>query len=161
MELPTEIQDLISKTLPEATAKEMKKFIENAEETVCELALSRNANKNLQDAVAGLKEEIARLRVFEEQAKWLNDKEKNLAILADEVSEQQKNLEVKELEIRLDAATNSNAEILRLVDKVFGHPSVRVETSRAVKADIDQYGNPIYASPNYVVDTETTTKGKD
>ena len=156
-----QIQEVISRNLPEATALEMKKFIEEAEET--------------KDSLELLEEKLsASLVVNKDQQEFINilqrdlDSHENLRILLEAQEVQEEVLRVKEqsldyliLEVKLECAEQRNKELFSLVEKVFGHPSVTVSKNSSVPVPVSGGGEYAgYVHTQDVNEVTTTTEGK-
>jgi len=161
MDITAELQAVITKSLPEATANEMKRFIEEANATSINLEKANYKIEELNSHVQKMEKEINRLKTFEQKDVDLQMKEKALAAKSLELEEKERNQKMAILETKLDMVNKGQEQIVRLVEKVFGHPSVTVSTSRQVQQRVDEYGNPRYLPTEYLNDSTVTTQSKD
>ena len=164
--LEQDLQEAIKKNLPAQAAGELKKFIEEAEETKIELAdkqeLLKNTRENLENERKVNQEMAAKLITQQEM-----DKREQACTKREEevtIRERDIKLELAQNEINMLNAKNQNTH--ELVSKVFGHPSVTVNNSstREVMGQVDEYGNTVY-NPNRdtLIDSEIvkTTHSKE
>lgn len=130
MSLDKQIEDLISKSLPEIEAQNLRKYIEQAESDKTNLELARE-----------------RVRVFEDMIK---EKDKELIVLKDlkidkdnlEKDKQQLirdkvDFEVLKLQKELEYEKISNSKIFSLVDKIFSNNTIRKSVTESVAIPVD------------------------
>lgn len=152
--LEKDMKKLVAEHMPEMVAKQMKEFIEQAELNKSLLTTAKEKNAELTKEVEALK----KLQLFEFS---LNDRETALNARQKDLDEREHKLDMKILEVKLEMETASNAKVMGLVDKVFGHPRVTINNSKIRNWDEDdpQYpGNTKYRSDNT---SETITKTED
>lgn len=165
--LKNQMLELVKENLPEATAGEMKKYIESAEATKKELTKAEKKISILENAIKEA-EKVAKLEreikesleeVIKETAEKIADVEEREKILIKGESE----LENKLLRIELDCAYNSSNQIMSLVEKVFGHPSVTVTNTKTTPnpPTKDQYGYEQYQIDTIETEIKTTRSEKE
>lgn len=130
METIAEIQEIIAKNLPETTAGIMKEFITKAEETRHALVSAEETIEskdndifNLHVKINKLKEQVSEIDDVKKRDKVLIKQEEALRI-------RERDLKLEIAEIRLANANDRNNKIEQLVEKVFWHPSVSVNTHK-------------------------------
>ena len=154
MNLTKEVQEAIARNLSSATASELKKFIEEGQKAI--------------DQIVSLHEKIAKqTQELDEQSKIIISlkemisAEETLAKREITVRDFERKLDNEILKIRLGESERRNNELFKLVDKVFGHPSVTISKTGtmpvAVAGNKDCCG---FAEQGSISETTTTTEGK-
>lgn len=164
--LKSQMLELVKANLPEATAGEMKKYIESAEETKKQLSMCEKKVVKLEKYIidsekdADTEREAKKLLelVIKEGAAKIEEVEAREIIL----KESERMLENTILKTELKCAHSSNDQVVRLVEKVFGHPSVTVTNmkSTSLPQPPDQYGNSQYLPDALENQTTITTPEK-
>jgi hypothetical protein len=160
LKLHEDVAESIRKNLPEVAAAELKKFIDEAQKTAQRLAIKENELKVASAKVGELTNQLSEHRTLDEKLK--------------EIETKNKDLEARELALRLSTADNkalvaegrlaSAMEVMGLVfrnqtisQSILGTVPVAVEGQKA-----NQYNpcsSPGYVAPGEVRQTvETTTK---
>jgi len=161
-----EMQELIAKNLPAATAGAMKDFIEESEEVKLNLKESLEKNIIKDKSIDSLLREAALLNGKIEKFEDFNKREKELDGREISIADRERNIKLQIIEIQLSVTQASLATTERLVEKVFGHPSVTVTNSKNVYTPImHNQGNGCgeYQSGSSTTNTEetkTTTETK-
>ena len=161
-DLTKEMQKIIEENLPAATAGVMKSYIEEAEVTKQNLA---EADKTIEAQIKNItlkEDEIRALKRELEGAKNQLQEQDELKSAQEALSIRERDLQLEIANIRLQSADDRNATVERLVDRVFGHPSVTVSTYKDVMVPIEG-GNGCsgYAhKENGVTESQTTTQSK-
>lgn len=131
--LITEIQKLVQQHLPEATAGELKKFIQEAEFVKEEL---KEVKQQLQEITTDRDYQKQQfMELYQQRAKWfaLEDKEQ-------ELKKREEAIEKTILEIQLKSSQESLSKVYNLVEIVFKNPRLTYSESSNVPYR-DQYGN--------------------
>lgn len=124
-----EINKIISENLPEMAAKEMKKFIEEAETLKGGHSVQASYIKELRTDLQTMHEKFdkANAKVIAQDA--LAEREKKCTEREAEIANDQRSLDNKILETKLEYTERNNEKLFTLVGKVFGHPNVTVNSS--------------------------------
>lgn len=150
-----QIQDVIKQNLPEATAKQMSTFIQEAEADKVRLTSLERESQTQMNTINRQQTEISELKDLVKKEEVLIEKENDLT-----KREQALNLQIAE--IKLDEALKRNESIENLVSKVFGHPSVTVCNSRDVytPVPVNDQGMTGVVQRDQVFESTTTTENK-
>ena len=150
-----DIQDAISKNLPEATATYLEKYISDSESLKVRIKditeLSDTLRRELNDKNALISRHDS-LDAFEVKLKnkeiELNDKERGI--------------DLHTAKIKLEETTNCHIKIMQLVETVFGHPSVTISnnSTRQIMKNENEY-NDRDTQTLYDSNTTTTAQGKE
>lgn len=148
--LTQEMQDLITKNLPEATAGEMRKYLDEAERTKAQLIAKISAHERLQADYDKQAERLKAEDYLATRSAELDAKEKELKAQTDELFKQTCRNEAAVLTARLEATH-------RAFDTVFKVPAVRTEVQKQVvlPVAVNPQGQPFY--PITQAATEVTT----
>jgi hypothetical protein len=164
-DLSQQINELVKEKLPEATANEMRKFIEEAKqdkiilkEKIQEIESYKKTNKELNKVIDEYKTKDQAYNQMGEMARKVTGRE-------NAVEKRENTLELTLAKMELEYCSNSNQNILNLTSKVFGHPSVTVTNRRenVIPQKTDEYGNSLYTPTETLIskDRKTTTVEKD
>jgi hydroxylamine reductase (hybrid-cluster protein) len=156
-DITKELRDIIEKALPAQTANAMADFIEEAEATKEKLRQTEELLDAAQHSLAEKDEEIATLNDDIHEATLIINTRKALEEREEAVALRERDLNLTLAETRLEMTMASMATVERLVEKVFGHPSVTVSTSRNVAVPCESNG---YLSRESEDEVTTTTQGK-
>ena len=157
-----ELLSVIEKNLPAAAAGLMKDFIEDAESNKEKLKKQEKIISKLQDTITELQEELKDSHKLIRKQEEVDRLKQSLAALDTTLSERERNIDVTLLQLKLKMMTDRNERIERLVDKVFGHPSVTVSSCKDVVVPVpggDSYAGYVHRESS-LAETVTTTKGK-
>lgn len=164
MSIEEQIEKLVAANLPEATANEMRKFIEEAAETKREYESILKINKKLNEQIGNQAKKINELsdKVAHE---WdIRQREKALDEKTLDLETRERDLEMTVMQTKLEAQTEEKKTVISLVNKVFGVPTVTVTNSKDadVVTPIDGGNHGGYAQKDQVssFETETTTVDK-
>lgn len=160
--LTEEMQAVIEKSLPAATAGAMRDFISEAEATKAALEAAEKDFIELEKLSEVLRDDNKKLQSMIESQESLDATLQEVLKLKEEVAVRERDIELIILKSSLAAANERNVVVERLVDKVFGHPSVTVRTSKDVVFPVDgSQGSCGYAHrENSVMESQTTTESK-
>lgn len=152
MDLDQKIIQAIKDSLPEVAANELKEFIATSQEEHEELISLREENKQYS-------EEIQRLRNVEREYELriavLNTRESDLNNRNKEITKKELEADRDKAVYEAEEAKKRTADIMHLVERVFGHPSVQISRSSSVPIVKDWMIQSAYGS-----DTETRTETK-
>lgn len=157
-----DIRKIIAENLPATTAGVMSDYITEAERTKDDLAAAgikitaQEVEMKIKNStIEKLKEQVSEINVYK-------TRDMEVAKMAEELRIEKRDIDLKIALIELDAANDRNDKIEQLVEKVFGHPSVTVSTSKIKPLMPDENGNTPYLEGRTMVETEdtTTTKSK-
>ena len=157
-----ELLSVIEKNLPAATAGVMKDFIADAENNKAKLKKQEKTISELQDTITKLQEELKGSHKLIRKQEEVDKLKQSLATLDTTLSERERNIDVTLLQLKLEMMTDRNERIERLVDKVFGHPSVTVSSCKDVALAVPGGGScaGYVHKESSLAETVTTTKGK-
>jgi hypothetical protein len=158
-----EMQELIAKNLPAATAGAMSDFIKDAEKTKEELEKANGDLEIFGIKMSDLNRRFSDLKSKVQDQAFIDQKLEELRSLEEKVSEREKNLDLRIVEIRLECAENRNSKVESLVEKVFGHPSVSVSSykSKPLVCDPGNGCAQYETGRTFEDETKTTTKSKN
>lgn len=161
MNITEELQKVIVKSLPEATANEMRTFIEDAEQTKIKLGEEKKANTSLNDLVTKHRKTIETLEKLVETGEKLDQYDRDLTIRSNKIDAREQKLDMILLETKLEAMTSEKETVISLVNKVFGVPTVTVNNSKSgdilTPIPVSNTGMIGTVQRDFVVDSETTT----
>lgn len=146
-----EVQKAIEQNLPSATAGVMKDFIKEAEATKTKLTITEEENTELKQTIHNLKAKLDHINNLEERENKLEER-------TQETNDKAYNLDLQISSIRLEEAGKRQEVVERLVDKVFGHPSVTI--TKNTHLPVDGGGNGCCGHTVPVTDASTETHGK-
>lgn len=161
-DITEEMQSIIAKNLPSATAGAMTDFIAEAGETKKRLEISAKEVDELEIELDLSKKEVSALsRQLEDQSS-LAIREEKLMCRTEALDIRERDLQLELVQNDLASANERNITVERLVDKVFGHPAVTVSTHKDVVVPATGGNNACgYAHKEMGVnEIETTTSGK-
>jgi hypothetical protein len=141
MDVSKEIKEIIEKNLPQAAAGAMKDF--HLKDKVKEQALT----------ITGLEADI-------EKNGSLNDREHGLNTRERAIEDRERAIDLEVANIKLSCAEHSTLTVERLVEKVFGHPSVTVSTVRQSPIMAQENYTPYEAGQSVSSESVETTQGK-
>ncbi|RLA83414.1 MAG: hypothetical protein DRG78_04500 [Epsilonproteobacteria bacterium] len=149
-----EINKAIDANMPAAVASQYKKFIEEAERTIIKL---KTAEEKILIVESNKKDLIKERDKLKEELEYY----KKLKLDESVIIERELKLSKTILENKLENAEQRNTDVLRLVDKVFGHPSVTVSTTSNKTLSVESGGDACgYTIPVVDSETSTTTESK-
>lgn len=159
--MKAEIEKIIRDNLPEATAKEMKKYLEEAEGIKAQLE-EADAHIKVQNTLMAAKDvSLGLLEAKVQTDEAMNAQGEALEKREMEVADREHNIKLEIAEIKLNAAIGSNHAVMGLVDKVFGHPSVTVSRTKEIPVRIPaENGCSGWVAKENCNESETTTEGK-
>lgn len=135
-DLKNQMLNLVKESLPEATAGEMKKYIEDAEAIKKSLTKAKDEIHAAKEAIIGLTEEnkclLSELKAFKKREEDIKTKTDDLDAREDLVGKRERDILNTVLQNQLIAAEKTQGDILRLVEKVFGHPGVSISNSKTI-----------------------------
>lgn len=120
--LNLEIQETIRKNLPSAIADELTIFLKETKD------LEKSFEEVIKDLKKTEKENTLLKEELGKKENLIQDFEK-LQLREEEIFKKEKELEVTLLQKELELKNKSSEELFRLVDKIFGHPSVTITRS--------------------------------
>lgn len=157
-----EMQKLIEESLPGATAGAMKDFIKEAELTKSNLMAAQHKINDLDLELDKKSKEISRLKEVVSKAGDLDNREQSLNERNEGLDVRERDINLEIATIKLESAEKRNASVEGLVNKVFGHPSVTVSTTKdvpvATGGSRDCVGFPVVERG--IQETTITTEGK-
>jgi len=156
-----EIQKIIAQNLPSATASELSKYIEEAEETKADLIEAQERVMVHSRTIQSQKEEQ---RALTEQVRKLNDilrAHDDLLVRENDVCIKERDLELTLTKIRLDAAEDRATALFSLVDKVFSVPSVSVKNTSDLVLQHGLSDGSTYQTTQPASGEKTTTERRE
>lgn len=152
--LTNKVQQAIKESLPQQVAEEMQQFIKDSLDKDAEISLLKNNIDKLAKSNVDREQEIIELQNLKLKSIELNKKEKELL---------KKELTLDNILLKQDIANleKRNKDVMRLVEKVFGHPEVTISRTRDRNFPIES--SPGYNTVQYTVevDSETTKTSKN
>ena len=155
-ELEEKMQKLVAENLPQQTANEMQKFIREA-------TMNREQVKNQNAVIVDLNERLAesekKVLELKRQIQHHDDikqLELDLAEKTADIAKREGQLELTLTKTKHDMLLENTNRIYTLVDRVFGHPGVKVVTTE--NGDFPNDGGGSYYGSR--TKTETTTEEK-
>jgi len=162
--LLVKIQQIVSEQLPQATAGELKKYIENAESISRELEKKNEKIKELEQFKLLYNELYGKNSAIDEKEKALLKREKELNEKELLIEKRQRGFELEIANIKVSEAQMSKIDLFELVNKVFGHPSVSISNKKNMsveKFEPYQGGGGYWSTKNDTEEnTETRTESK-
>ena len=159
-----EILSLVKKNLPEATALALKDYLADAEN-------NKEKSKQLEKDIEHKRKTISENNGLIVSLKEKLDSQEKQEILKEnndkkflELEEKERNLYLKIARIQRDEAIKQAEILYKLVDKVFGHPSVTIATHKKIPlaSHFDNNGNPKDIDDLVdVIETVKTTESKE
>ncbi len=159
MDITKEMQELISKSLPAATANAMREFIEKANVTAEELRVLKGKYDEQSVKLLAETKETGRLRIFEQKDARIMEKAAELIEREKVLDATHRTLKMEIMQTKLDMMEATNITVRDLVSKVFGHPSVTVSTFKDVLSVPSDSG--MYPNRDSLNETTTTTESKE
>ena len=156
-DITKEMQELIEKNLPSATAGVMTKYIKEAEKTKDDLVESESQVKSLLKQLIEWKTKTEKLERLKSYWQNLNEREASLAKETESLRVRERDIKLEIANIRTAEANNRNIIIERLVEKVFGHPSVSVSTYKNIPIMSDAATGAVPYQSGSATENETTT----
>lgn len=144
--LEQDLKEAIKKNLPAQAAGELKKFIEEAEQTKSDL-------EDTKEVLESTRKKLAQERKINQDMSEKLVKQQEMDKREEDCTKREEEVSIRERDIQLELAQNEinmlnakNQNTHELVAKVFGHPSVTVNnsSSREVMGEVDEYGNTKY-----------------
>jgi hypothetical protein len=160
-DITKEMKKLIADNLPAATAGAMSDFIAEAKVTKGELRIANGRIKDQDQELEEKAELIKVLRMAETTADALEKAAKEVSDREKDVSIRERNISMEVMRVELNSANDRNATVERLVDKVFGHPGVKVTTQKEAFTAVDG-GNDCcgFVDQRPTVEQKTTVETK-
>ena len=158
-----EIKRIIEEHLPTQTAGVMKKYLAQAEATADELDSATNVITSLEKTVAEYKKKDSLYNEMKAMHMDLDLRVEALNKREAIITQRENNATVIESNIKMTMMLANMDNMLKLVDKVFGHPATSIQRSVPVVEPAgmaDQYGNVQYPSVTQRPETTTETEGK-
>lgn len=161
IDINADIKKLITENLPATTAGVMSDFITKAERTSDELDNAKTTinkqvalMKNKNEEIEKLKKQVCKINAFK-------NRDKDVAVMEEDLRIEKRDIDLKIALIRLEAANDRNNKIEVLVEKVFGLPSVSVNTSKNKPVMVGPDGSTPWESSRIQENESTiTTKSK-
>lgn len=129
-EIGREIQKLITENLPASTAGAMSDFIADAEKSRDCLVIAETTIKKQREEIESKDEKIKELWRQVSEIKAFKERDKDVTKQEEKLQVRERDIKLEIAMIQLDAANDRNNKIEQLVEKVFGHPSVEVSTTK-------------------------------
>ena len=150
MSMEEKIKEAIANDLPNQVGQELQKRLVKAEQDAADLKSCKKLNTDYLQATKDRDEKIKELEAKLNKQETTDKKLK-------EIKEAEQQMAVTLAELKKSAAERERDTVIKLVEKVFGHPSVTIERfgSKDVAVPNDHYNTP--TSYNH---TETTTETK-
>ena len=153
------INKIISESLPEATANEMKKFIEQAEKWREEVKESHLVIEDLRNVMRDQRKEIDKLKALRLNAEEIEQAKIEVAGMRLTLLDEQRALDMTVLQAENNALERERETVIKLVNKVFGHPNVTVSTHKEHVFPKEDYST-VHIQREYTTDTTITDQTK-
>lgn len=145
--IENELLEIIERNLPSQTANALSKYLDQAVAAQEALALKNTSydilskeHKDLSNLYSSLHEEVKELRKNKDEVE----------VLKTELKKKLETIEIDKMKIHVESYTRERETMLRLVDKVFGHPNVTIASGNS-------HTIPGSAANNWIQTTESTT----
>ena len=152
-DLNNEILEAIQRNLPGMMANELAQYLEATKKDKNDLAVIKMQLKTTEEAFRLKVDELASEKVARQLAEAELAEGMQLVKNAKQIIETH---ELKLMQVKLDAAQNQTNTVIRLVEKVFGHPSVTVAKSGQIPVAMIGGG----VTTTYSSESETTIQSK-
>lgn len=158
MELNKQIQKAIAESLPEATAGELKKYLEKADAAKTDLKLLQQDYDELAANYEDATGELRRLRDLKLKRETIDQENATLA-----VDRMKHDMDVQMLELREQHAKDRVLEIRNMTETVFksNRMNYNLDLSLPLPVSKDQYGNRDYNQDSYADNFVSGSVSKD
>ena len=163
-----DIQEAIKKNLSGQVAGELSRVLEEYDSLKRKLPIANDKATHFEKETLNLKLNYDNLKHdYDELVKEVGDLNEREMV----ISRVENNLEIDKMKLQLIMTEKSKVEMLSLVDKVFGHPSVTISNTKTMNHSVpvegggDNLGNKFSGTTMLCNDSEnsttTTTEGKE